>query len=96
MENKKTVLLKKAENEEKQNIFHMKHMKTGVKYETYSTVLGLMSAVFIFTLNVNGLNTPIKRQRSSASPHFYSTQDWSQQLGKEKQIGKEKEKTIFI
>lgn len=68
---------------------------TRVKYETNSRVVGLISAIFIFILNVDGLNTSIKRQRSSGSPHFYSTLYWRRQLGKEKQTGKEKGKTIF-
>jgi len=68
---------------------------TGVKYETNSRAVGLISAIFIFILNVNGLNTSIKRQRSSASPHFYSALYWSRQLGKEKQIRKEKGKAIL-
>lgn len=46
---------------------------TRVKYETKSTVVGLISAIFIFTLNLSGLFTCLKRQRSLTSPPFYST-----------------------
>lgn len=46
---------------------------TRVKYETKSTVVGLISAIFIFTLNLSGLYTCLKRQRSLTSPPFYST-----------------------
>lgn len=59
-------------------------------------MVGLISAIFVFTLNINGLYTCLKRQRSLTSPHVYSTLYWNRQLGKKKQIGKKKEKLLSL
>lgn len=53
-------------------------------------MVGLISAILVFTLNVNGLYACLKRQGSLTSPRFYSTLYWKRQLGKKNHIGKEK------